>query len=60
MKTEDKIKGVLMELKHGYDEALVTKLHLLRADLKREKEEGNPRTKVYGEDIRPLTVHPII
>ena len=49
-----------MELKHGYDEALVTKLHLLRADLKREKEEGNPRTKVYGEDIRPLTVHPII
>jgi hypothetical protein len=49
-----------MELEHGYDEALVTKLHLLRADLKREKEEGQHKTKVYQDDIRPLTAYPVI
>jgi len=51
MTKEDKIKGLRMELEHGYDESIVSQIHQLRIDIKAEKERNIKRPIVYKENI---------
>lgn len=60
MTTQQKIEGLYMELKHGYNEETVRKIHILQNDLDNEKKKDQPKPKIYGEDIRPLTAYPNI
>ena len=51
MTKEQKIEGLLMQLKHGYCEETMTKIHLIRADIKAEKEAKQHKTEVHLENI---------
>lgn len=51
MTKKDKIKGLLMELEHGYSEAIMSQIQQLRIDIATEKDRKVKRRVVYQENI---------